>query len=193
VPKGVFNVEEKSKIVGYQCLPHQTKTEGFFICAFRKLQKVKRNSPKFRKKQAAENNAFFDVNAYFQENFEGKKLIMNALMVDDYCIIKDNLYLKKAGINLGENIYNQFNPTPESAFCNLPKKSISNYNCSLHEALKFLNKSLLQTENEINKGWILMQYNGISIGWIKNIGNRFNNYYPSEWRIIKQLPENFAE
>ena len=35
----------------------------------------------------------------------------------------------------------------------------------------------------IPKGWNIVTYNGINLGFIKNIGSRVNNYFPVEWRI----------
>jgi NOL1/NOP2/fmu family ribosome biogenesis protein len=29
----------------------------------------------------------------------------------------------------------------------------------------------------------MVTYEGLPLGWIKNIGNRINNYYPKDWRI----------
>jgi hypothetical protein len=33
------------------------------------------------------------------------------------------------------------------------------------------------------KGWNIIRYNGVNLGFINNIGSRINNYYPMEWRI----------
>ena len=36
-----------------------------------------------------------------------------------------------------------------------------------------------------HRGWAIVQYEGMNLGWIKLLGNRTNNYYPREWRILK--------
>ncbi|HAP01108.1 MAG TPA: hypothetical protein DCQ93_04195, partial [Bacteroidetes bacterium] len=33
------------------------------------------------------------------------------------------------------------------------------------------------------KGWLLAQYENHPLGWLKSLGNRMNNYFPTEWRI----------
>jgi hypothetical protein len=38
-------------------------------------------------------------------------------------------------------------------------------------------------------GWNILRYEGSSVGFINNIGNRVNNYFPVEWRIRMDLPE----
>jgi len=32
-------------------------------------------------------------------------------------------------------------------------------------------------------GYLLMTYQGVPLGFVKNIGNHCNNLYPNEWRI----------
>ena len=33
------------------------------------------------------------------------------------------------------------------------------------------------------RGIVLVTYNGVPLGFVKNLGNRANNMYPQEWRI----------
>jgi NOL1/NOP2/fmu family ribosome biogenesis protein len=40
----------------------------------------------------------------------------------------------------------------------------------------------------IAKGWYLVTFEGFALGWLKNIGNRINNYYPSNDRILSKNP-----
>ena len=53
---------------------------------------------------------------------------------------------------------------------------------SLEDAVRYLRKDNLQAKLD-GDGWFLAAYRGLPLGWIKNIGNRNNNYYPKEWRI----------
>jgi len=49
-------------------------------------------------------------------------------------------------------------------------------------SLAFLQKSLHEIP-ESPKGWLLITYAGLGLGWIKNLGNRINNYLPNEAKI----------
>lgn len=49
------------------------------------------------------------------------------------------------------------------------------------EALTFL--SLGNLDLSIPKGWHLVTFNNVALGFIKSLGNRSNNYFPKEWRI----------
>ena len=40
------------------------------------------------------------------------------------------------------------------------------------------------------RGYVLLMYKNVPLGFVKNIGNRANNLYPQEWRIRSgYLPE----
>jgi NOL1/NOP2/fmu family ribosome biogenesis protein len=36
-------------------------------------------------------------------------------------------------------------------------------------------------------GYQLVTFQNEPLGWMKHLGNRFNNLYPKEWRIRKQF------
>jgi len=59
---------------------------------------------------------------------------------------------------------------------------------NLRDALLFQKKEEIKI-NSTSKGWMLVQYQGVPLGFIKNLGNRANNYFPKEWRIRMALPE----
>lgn len=49
------------------------------------------------------------------------------------------------------------------------------------QSLAYLRKEVLRID--ALKGFVLVTYRGIPLGFVKNIGNRANNLYPQEWRI----------
>ena len=54
---------------------------------------------------------------------------------------------------------------------------------SYAEALKYLRGEALVLPPDTPRGLITVTYNGLSLGPVKNIGNRANNLYPKPWRI----------
>ena len=42
------------------------------------------------------------------------------------------------------------------------------------------------------RGWILVSYNGINLGFMKNVGNRINNYYPIGWRVRMNPADSYV-
>lgn len=59
--------------------------------------------------------------------------------------------------------------------------------CSVDKptALSYLRREAINIENS-ERGYVLITYNNLPLGWVKNLGNRCNNLYPDYWRIRKQ-------
>jgi NOL1/NOP2/fmu family ribosome biogenesis protein len=54
------------------------------------------------------------------------------------------------------------------------------------QAIRYLRKETFPIPSD-TKGYNLITYSGLPLGFVKNIGNRANNLYPQEWRIRKEL------
>ena len=50
------------------------------------------------------------------------------------------------------------------------------------QALDYLHCDALRLD-DTTRGIVLVTYNGVPLGFVKNLGNRANNMYPQEWRI----------
>jgi NOL1/NOP2/fmu family ribosome biogenesis protein len=55
---------------------------------------------------------------------------------------------------------------------------------SLEQALSYLRCEALSLPNA-TAGVLLLTYENIPLGFVKNVGNHCNNLYPKEWRIRK--------
>ncbi len=61
---------------------------------------------------------------------------------------------------------------------------------SLEVALAYLRREAVVLDGSVPRGFILLTYRNIPLGFVKNVGNRANNLYPQEWRIRSgYLPE----
>ena len=64
---------------------------------------------------------------------------------------------------------------------------------SYEQAVAYLRKEAVTLSPEVPRGYVLLTYRGIPLGFAKNIGNRANNLYSQEWRIRSgYLPENLV-
>lgn len=59
---------------------------------------------------------------------------------------------------------------------------------SKENAIRYFKKENLVLD-EPAKGWLLVQYNGLNLGWVKGVGSRVNNYLPKDWRIRMDIKE----
>ena len=111
---------------------------------------------------------------------------------NDIAILQKHLYLRKAGITVGILKGKDIVPDHELALSSLVNKTIPRIQLTKEQAIQYLQKKELQLNN-LEKGWSLATYNGVNLGWIKVLHNRVNNYYPVEWRILKDnSPLNMA-
>ena len=54
---------------------------------------------------------------------------------------------------------------------------------SYEQAVAYLRKEAVALAPSVPRGYVLLTYKEIPLGFAKNIGNRANNLYPQEWRI----------
>lgn len=179
---------------GYRFLPDRLKGEGFFIAALQKedLQKAL-TFPKFK---SADNKKFHSIGANFL-NLTEKDLILqhkdtfvcfqNQHEVD-YNLLKKHLYIRRVGTALGTPTGKDWLPAHDIAFSIARSESLPNMELSKIDALHFLKKeeiSIIPSQ----KGWLLITFQGLGLGWIKSLGNRINNYLPKHWRIRMDISE----
>lgn len=50
-------------------------------------------------------------------------------------------------------------------------------------ALMFLRRDNFILPTSVPQGYVLLEYKGLPLGFVKNLGNRVNNLLPKEWRI----------
>ena len=95
-----------------------------------------------------------------------------------------SLYIRSAGITVGKWAKKELVPAHHLAMSNFLSGSIPGIDLEKETALKYLRREEISAAGPV-RGWSLVKYHGHSLGWIKNLGNRINNYYPKEWRILR--------
>ena len=66
----------------------------------------------------------------------------------------------------------------------LQKEAFPTIALTREQALSYLRTEALMLGG-VPLGLVLMTYEGVPLGFAKNVGNRLNNLYPNEWRIRK--------
>jgi NOL1/NOP2/fmu family ribosome biogenesis protein len=74
-------------------------------------------------------------------------------------------------------------PDHALALSHLISDSIPFVELDRETALEYLRKNEIPVMPS-QKGWVLVRYEGLNLGWMKHLGNRINNYYPKEYRIL---------
>jgi 16S rRNA C967 or C1407 C5-methylase (RsmB/RsmF family)/NOL1/NOP2/fmu family ribosome biogenesis protein len=180
---------------GYRFFPHLVNGEGFFITVLQRSEDAYIQEPKRAKdfkhhylKEIWDRDSLeLDRELGFEQS--GKYYTLN----DSYFrISKDwnlhfqkisqHLSLKYFGVELGKKQKISWIPNHEWALSLLPKNNFPKQELTESEAVEFLRKNDFEIK-DLPTGWVLMTYQNLPLGWIKNLGNRINNYYPKEWRI----------
>lgn len=185
-------VETGSEKIGwsYRFFPDKVKGEGFFIALLKKdgertNKKIKTTkysrliSPVLKLTEWLKK----DTPLFFIQH-QNKTLIIPECIKNELIVLQEHLYLKKAGIEAGTEKGDDLIPDHSLALSRVISTEIPAIELSQNEALDYLRKNELSLSSG-TKGWVLMRYQGINLGWAKLLGNRINNYYPTSWRILK--------
>ncbi len=86
---------------------------------------------------------------------------------------------------LGKLSVKEFIPEHDLALSALIRPQLPAIPLSREQAVQYLRKDELHPD-ETARGWTLVQYGGLNLGWIKILPGRTNNYYPKEWRILRR-------
>jgi len=193
---GVEEVENNG-LFGYRFLPHKVKGEGFFLTLIRKKEGrdsysiPKKNKSKFERmpKQFVgirnwlntSDSEYFAKGEFLIAFPENKIPVLNALA--------DQLRIISFGLPVAQFKKNDLLPEHTYALSIDRNPAIfESVELDLRDALLFQKKEEIRISST-TKGWMLVNYQGVPLGFIKNLGNRANNYFPKEWRIRMALPE----
>ena len=195
----------------YRFLPHKTKGEGFFLAVLRKDGDVCEETPKRFSKTSArmdKKKKGKDTKQPLVVPKEAKEWLASAsdyslamkdtqvvafpkAYQDEYALLQQYLKVIHAGITLGEIKGKDLIPHHSLAMSTaLAEDLFPRTEVSYEQAIAYLRKEGLILDTDVPRGYVLLTYQGIPLGFVKNIGNRANNLYPQEWRIRSgYLPE----
>lgn len=97
---------------------------------------------------------------------------------------KEHLYLLQAGVALAEVKGRDLNPCHALAMSSLLRRgAFTEVEVPREQALSYLRREAIQLPADTPRGFALLTYHGVPLGFVKHLGNRANNLYPQEWRI----------
>ena len=75
----------------------------------------------------------------------------------------------------------------EALLTTLPHDKYPRAELSLNDALRYLRHEAITLPADTPRGFVIVTYRFLPLGFVKNIGNRANNLYPQEWKIRKMI------
>jgi 16S rRNA C967 or C1407 C5-methylase (RsmB/RsmF family)/NOL1/NOP2/fmu family ribosome biogenesis protein len=192
---GIVETADRLGAYGYRFYPDKLRGEGLFMACLRKTGGAAFAAP--RKKGSVERVPKKDLEkisgwvrsdrelAYFYH-----RELIHAIpekLLAEISVLQSSCYLRRAGVPLGKWSVKEFIPEHDLAVSTLVHPGLPVVSLSREQAISYLRKDELAVESD-HRGWMLVQYGGMNLGWIKVLQGRINNYYPKEWRILRREP-----
>lgn len=192
-PEWKIQPVQNSGMTGYRFLPHLTKGEGFFTGVIQKPAgattfRFQKGEPKIFQPALKQVSAALlpwlssrEELRFFSNN--NGHFAFPARWAAILPVVEKTLKVIQAGLPAATG--NLPKPVPHAALALSPALRpavFPEYEMTLEEAVSFLRKETPAAPPP-TPGWNLATYQKIPAGWLKNVGNRANNYFPKEWRI----------
>jgi len=174
----------------YHFFPHRVRGEGFFMALLQKPSKgdpTRQSTPRLVPSADAgpcaewlRGNEF-----YFYKDQEG---IWAAPQADAPFMwqVSQTLYCLKKGVRVGTLKGRDIQPAHSLAMSlDMELNAFRHIPLTLAQSQDYLRCEALHLQ-DAPKGVVLVTYNDIPLGLVKNLGSRANNLYPQQWRIRRQ-------
>lgn len=178
--------------IGHYALPSELKTEGFYVVVIQKLgeeriqkNKSKKKSTLTRLKPESWFNEWVSSDSEFVQwnNFLFAIPSGSGELVE---LLHSNLRIIKLGTELGEISRKGLIPNEALVLdSSILSDQIPDSALTHEQALHYLKGETFPLEGK--HGFNTVSFEGTKLGWIKHLGNRFNNLYPKEWRIRMRI------
>lgn len=183
-----------SELPACRFIPGVSKGEGLFLCVLRKsleqdiAHEEKRKRPQ---KSMAQKNKLPEMPQWLNDNFAFETCQINGnihAIPSEWTSLFDKastaLRIVHAGVALATPKGKDLVPHPALAH-SIALNTDAFCKCELDydSAIAFLRREAITLTPETPRGYVLVTYQGMPLGFVKNIGNRANNLYPQEWRI----------
>jgi NOL1/NOP2/sun family putative RNA methylase len=181
--------------IGAYAFPGTSMTEGYFVAVLqkstdepkaRKPVQSKKDMQAIKKTTEIESMVQLDHSSIFSWN--SFIFAVPQTMEAEFLTVQATMRIVKFGVQLGEMNRKGFSPDIELALCKDLVKSTITIELSREQALSYLHGDVFLLPAD--RGTHLVSFEGVALGFIKHLGNRFNNLYPKEWRIRMNLPRN---
>ncbi|MFT3933580.1 MAG: RNA methyltransferase [Chitinophagaceae bacterium] len=188
----IETISPLKKAIGYRFYPDKLDGEGFFIAVIRKNEGGYFQSPKavkageglLSKTEAALVKPWIKEADWLFYKQQDAVLALPSSLHNELAVLKNNLYIKYAGIAMGKLSAKDLIPDHALAVSNMVSENLPKLSFHLEDAIRYLRKDEVRLDTDM-RGWALAAFEEQPLGWIKILPNRSNNYYPKEWRILK--------
>lgn len=163
IPRGI-----DTDIPAYRFMPHKTEGEGLFLSVFRK-------PGEWEPKSLRSVSSSHDKGAEVADRKQNPK---RAIQRDKGRHANDREKKRKEPETVPE--------IQEILSLNFDRSRYPEADLTKEDAIAYLRRESITLPPDVPKGLVTVTYRGLPLGMVKNIGNRANNLYPKNWRILMQ-------
>lgn len=210
---GEVSADGAGKIPVCHFVPGLTRGEGFFLAVLRKtsvcedtvevgfMPSGKKNRTKGKRGeqrvQAVPENCrewISRIADSFEFQTDGVRLTAVSSQFAGWCAaVRDKVNVIFCGIMVAEQKGKDWVPSQMLAMSTcLVRSAFPAVDLDYPAAVAYLRKETPSLPEGTPKGFVLLTYAGVPLGFAKNIGNRANNLYPQEWRIRSSFLPDFS-
>jgi hypothetical protein len=193
-PEWNIRITRNENCTGYRFYPHLVRGEGFFLSMVKKkgippgnqtYEKVRMKS--FRQVPGKVSDILGDwIISGYNGSFLVRKeehFVFPSVYLKILAFLDTTLNILQAGAPVATGLMPHVNPHPALAMSAIyNSKSFPEVHVDLPDAIRFMRRESLPSTLR-QPGWMRVSYRGVGLGWLKNLGNRTNNYFPKERRI----------
>ena len=176
---------------GYRFWPDKVKGEGFFMACFKKEKSHTKGSvlpkakpDKFSKQEVEILGKYVIMDGLtFLRHGKMLRAIPESLLAE-ISFLSTKFRVVNCGIEIGEIIKDKLVPEHALAVSNILSDDVERTELNYEQSIRYLKKKEFELPAG-GIGWSVVTFEGHPLGWINNLSNRINNYYPKELRILK--------
>ncbi len=172
---------------GYQIYPHIDRGEGFFLASLQKESGEGQHG--FTRRPLDWCPIPDDARTYLKSEeyrcFIHKEIyhLIDPTMEEALEYLSNKLRIVRAGIPLGHFRPGHFAPDHGLSQSIVLADHIPSIALDLNQSISYLKKNSIPNETA-QRGYHLVTYQGLGLGWCKAVPNRLNNLYPQAYRIL---------
>ena len=177
---------------GYSLVPGLVEGEGQYCSALRKGNDEDIPVVSSGRRRPVSNTEIFSIPKDIQNLFKvpvnmrqksGKLIAVPSSIQADVSVLESVLHVVASGCAAGTVKGRDFVPDADLALSYMLKDESFPYaDVDRSTALAFLHRDSVLLPG-VEKGFVLIRYDGVNLGFVKNLGNRCNNLHPQSRRI----------
>lgn len=196
-----WGIVEAPDGLGYHFYPHRVKGEGIFMCLLRKTSeaptaRIGKKDKKGKKGSAKPSGGSLKNSGAVAQwltgsaNFklfapdEAHIAAVRQRLFDDVLAVTTAVRALTAGILLAEEKGKKLIPQHALAMSTaLADTAFPRQELDRQTALAYLRREAITLPADCQRGYVIVTFGGLPLGFVNNLGTRANNLYPDQWRI----------